>query len=491
MLINMRKTAGSWVVKGLLLLLVVSFAVWGVGDILRTPVSTAVAVIGEREISQVAFNDAYRRAFQRLQRQLGDALADDDAQRLGLAEATLEQMVTEAALDQAAARYGLVVSAALVAQDIRRTAAFRNARGEFDVAIYDRVLRDSGVGVEYFEALRRAEIVRELLAGALARGVAAPAALADAIYGYRAEQRGADYVVVSAMGIAEPPAPDEAALAAFHREHGERFMAPEYRALTFLSAAPEDVVAEVEIDDLELRDEYEARKEEFHRPARRDLEQLLYPDRATADQAMARLTAGEALATVAATLPGFAPGATALGWLIGEELPETLQGPVFAAPAPGVVGPVESPFGWHVVRIVAAEPEAQEPYEAVRERLKGDLALDRARDQVTEIGNQIEDLRAGGATIEEVANRLGLTLVTVAAVDAAGLDRDGQAVDALPADPEFRRLTFATAAGEETDLTEDDAGGYFVLRVDTVVAAAVRPIETVREAVAAAWREAE
>lgn len=111
MLNVIRKQAGSWVVKALLMLLVVSFGIWGIGDVFfgggQNP---AVASVGDSEVSSQELSEAFQRAVDGLQRQAGTAIDREQAIRLGLMERTLQDLVTRRLIDLEAQKLGLTVT---------------------------------------------------------------------------------------------------------------------------------------------------------------------------------------------------------------------------------------------------------------------------------------------------------------------------------------------------------------------------------------------
>ena len=123
----------------------------------------------------------------------------------------------------------------------------------------------------------------------------------------------------------------------------------------------------------------------------------------------------------------------------------------------------------------------------MRDGLSREMKLERAKDVLFELANKVEDELAGGAGLEETTQRLALKLRTLEAIDVTGRDKAGQPIADLPAATEFLRAAFEADSGIETALTETDDGGYFILRVDRITPPSVRPLETVREEVAATW----
>lgn len=493
MLESLRKQTGSWVVKGFLGLLILSFAVWGIGDIFRGPSDAVVATVGEAEISRTDFSDAYRREMDRLSQQMGQRLDSEQARQLGVHNFTLQRMINRTLFDQVAETYGLTVTDADLANDIRTNPRFQNNVGRFDPLYYQDVLRQLGYSREYFEYVRRADLRRNQLMNSVALGADAPKPVVDAIYRYRAERRVADVAVVPASSIPEPADPDSAAIEKFHQDNAQRYMAPEYRALTYVTLTPEQLLKEVTVNESELQDEYEARLDEFIEPEVRDLSQIVLPDETAARDALEKLKQGAPFDDVARDTAGLEPTDTALGELRLEDLPfdPVAAAAIFAGAEGDILDPQQSDFGWHIYRVNKVVPGKTTSFEDAKEALRTQLALRRAADALFEMANGLEDELAGGATLEEAAGRLNLSARSVAQIDAGGRRGDGEAVAEIPPFPEFLRTAFETAEGQESNLTESSDRGYFIVRVDSVTPTAVKPLDSVRDQVIADWKSFE
>ncbi len=99
MLDKMRSGAKSWVAKILMGLLVLSFGVWGIADVFTFRINSALATVGDQEISGASFTEAYRRWLQNYQQQTGQTITPEQARQLGLDRAYLNEMIRTAALD--------------------------------------------------------------------------------------------------------------------------------------------------------------------------------------------------------------------------------------------------------------------------------------------------------------------------------------------------------------------------------------------------------
>ena len=110
MLQAIRSRAGSFVVKGLFGLLILTFGIWGIGDIFRNrPTDTVVATVGDESIRAEDLQSALRPALERLSTRFGSAIDLQQAKKLGVIDEILEELIDRSLLDQEAARLRLVV----------------------------------------------------------------------------------------------------------------------------------------------------------------------------------------------------------------------------------------------------------------------------------------------------------------------------------------------------------------------------------------------
>jgi peptidyl-prolyl cis-trans isomerase D len=488
MLDAMRRTAGTWVVRIFLAILIGSFAIWGIGDFIRGRVDTSVAKVGGNEISQGEYSDQLRREMQRLQSQLGGPIDAAQARALGLNEQVLRTMIGRRLLDLEAEKLGVVVPDAVVAAEIRNNPAFFGPTNQFERLTYERAVMAQGWSPARFEYLLRQDMTREALGGSVVGGVrsGAPKALVDRIYGYRGERREAEIAVLNPQG--EIAAPDEAALRKFHQENAARFTAPELRSVSYLAIEATDVAATVEVSDQQLKEEYENRLSSYGEPERRRIEQMLFPDQAAADAAFAKLRDGGNFAAVAKETLGKEAADLSLGQVTKGELPEEVAGPAFALAQGEISKPVQSPFGWHILRATEIQPARQKSFDEVKGELAREIKLQRAAEVLYRIGTQAQDEIAGGATIEQLAEKLKVELKRIPAMDASGRDGAGKPIAGLPRFREFLPLVNEAVPGGEPEVREMSEGAYVVVRVDGVTPSALRPFETVQAEVLEAWR---
>jgi peptidyl-prolyl cis-trans isomerase D len=482
MLQAIRSKAGSLIVKILFALLIVSFGVWGIGDIFRerSAAETTVASVGDINIQADELQIAVRREMARMSGLFGGNFGTEQAKQLGIVDSVLNRIVGSDLLDLEERRLRLLVDDQVVRSAIIANPAFRNSTGVFDRNIFTNILAANQLTEDRYVSLLRREIARSNLTGAVAGGAVAPTQLIDPLYRSRNEKRIANTVLVAGekmTGIAEP---SEAELQDFHAKHEDLFRAPEYRGFSALIMKPDDIAGGIEVPESKLHDEYQARLDEFQTPDRRQLEQILVSDEAKAKEAEAQLATGKDFAAVAKDVADESGDAITLGWVKRDEMPAGLADAAFALKDGEVGKPMQSPLGWHIFKVTGVEEGATKPFEAVREQIAKDVAHEMAADELYKRSNEVEDALAGGSTLDQVAAKFNLKEVKVTAVDLDGLDPKGTAVPLTNA-PEILRVAFNTDQGQTTRMNETTDNGYFLLHVDNVQASVVKPLADVKE----------
>lgn len=492
MLTTLRNSASKLVLKILFGLLILSFAIWGVGDIFRSSGrTTSVIEVGPVAVTQAELQDEYRRQMMQIQAIYGQQIDAETARALGLIDRVVNDLVTQALFATYASRVGMRVTDEQVRQAIELDPTFRNELGVFDRGRFEAWLQRFGFSEAALVRRLRNDIARSQLTASLVSGVQVPQVLASAIYRQQAEKRVAQTLRIAAAAMPAPAEPDQSALEAFLGEHADQYQSPELRALTLVRLAPDELAKEIHVSDEEIAASFESRKAEFDEPERRHLEQIVFPDEAAAKAAADKLASGGDFAEIARAATGGAP--IDLGTIAKADLGGTfpqLADAAFVTPAGQVSVPTETMLGWHLVRVLSVEPPSEGTLAEHRDEIARDLAFEQAHEGIVSIANQFEDELAGGASLEEAAGRLNLPVIKIPALDTNGRDADGLAVDHAVAEPGLAAAAFATESGQQSQLTDSIDGGYYILRVDNVTPAATRPLADIRDQVIADWKQA-
>jgi peptidyl-prolyl cis-trans isomerase D len=470
------KETAVWVLMGMLILGLGGFGVTNFGGGVST-----VGSVGDVEITADDYSLAFQSQLSAFSRQVGQPISSQEALAFGLDRQVLQNLVSQAALDNEAGRVGLSVGDAAVAAQIKAIDAFKGASGSFDREAYRFALDRSNQTEAYFESNIRREISRSLLQGIVSGGFPAPKALTGTLYDWAAERRGFSMIRLGEADLLTPVAdPTEDELKAFHTANIAQFTAPEAKRITFAALLPEDIATDQPVDDAVLKELYQSRISEFVIPERRIVDRLVYPDDAAAAAARAELDAGSTFEALV-TARGLTLDAIDLGETTREDLGDGADA-VFAAAEGDVVGPLPSDLGPALYRVVTALDGEETTFDQARDTLAIEIQTDAARRAISDKVELVDDLLAGGATLEDLANETGLKLGTLDHV----VGQQGSAT--IEGYPAFREAADAVLADDFPQAIVLEDGGIVALRLDEVVPSAPIPFEEARDAVAAAWR---
>ncbi|MCB1495702.1 MAG: SurA N-terminal domain-containing protein [Bauldia sp.] len=491
MLDALRKGAGGWVAQLFIALLVVSFAVWGVSGFFTGFYSDTVATVGKTDVSARDFAREYDLAKRRLGQQIGQAVTDQQAQLFGIPAQVLGRLVTEAALSDEANTLGLGVSGDMLAKQIKDDPSFQGPTGAFDRNSFIQVINNAGMTEDQFVSQLQKSYVRQQLASALVGEVEVPDSYMRAYHDYTNEERDIGYLVLTPEMAGTIPDPTETELTTFFNEHKSDWRAPEFRSVNVVRMIPADIANVDDISDDEARKVYDSQLESrFTAPEKRQVGQIVFKDMAEATEAASALADGKTFDELVADR-GLKPGDVDLGLITRDKIldPKVAEA-AFSLDANSVSGIVEGQFGPVIVRVTTIEPAVVQSFDEVKGTIKKELAEAHAAQEIADQFDVIEDARAGGATLSEVAANYGLDLVNYSAIDGTGKDGDGNEIKDLPGGRALVSEVFQSDVGLENNAIPVE-GGYVWFEVTAVSAERDRELPEVREKVIAAFKKAQ
>jgi peptidyl-prolyl cis-trans isomerase D len=480
-----RRASKGWTAKILMGLLVLSFGIWGIADVFRGFTVGSLATVGGRKISMDEAQRLYQQRLRFYSEQSGQAITPEEARRLGLDRLVLSELLRNAALDSEASSMKLAISDAQIVENAKRNPAFQNSKGQFDPNLFRQVLEQNGFNEQMYVAAERQDFLRNSIAGAAQDDSGLPKTLLEVIYKHTNEQRDARYFTVRPTEQ-DIPKPSDQDLKKFYDDNPQTYTAPEYRSIAIMSVEPQDIAAKVEISDADLASAYEAHKAEYFAPETRTVLEMTFPSLEEARKVKDRLTAGEEFLTIAKER-GMTEADATLADRTKDSIPDAkIAEAAFALPIGQVSDPVEGKLAVALLKVTRITPEKQASLDEVRDQLKSRLQLDKARDNIENTYNAVEDARAAQDSFETIAKRGNLPFVLVAATDAGGLDKAGKNVD-IPLKEQVLKQAFASDVGVENDALTTPSDGYVWYEVREVTPAALKPFDSVKAQVEADW----
>jgi len=495
MLRGIKNASSSWLGKSVLAVvigfLVISFAIWGIGDIFRGFGRNEVAKIGSSAISVEAFRQYYNDRLQQLGRQLGRPITPDQARALGFDRQILGQLVAETTLDEKAKDWRLGLTDDEIARHITDDPSFRGPNGTFDRVRFEQTIRQAGYTEPRYVAEQRAVLLRRQIAQSVSGDLSAPEIALQAINQFRNETRAIDYLALGPTQAGDVPAPTPEQLQSYYDERKALFRAPEYRKLTLVALSPSELAKPGEISDADAKAYYERHKNNYGKPEKREVRQIIFPGEAEAQEARARIDRGETFQDIAKAR-GLKPSDTDLGMVTESAIIDpAVRKAAFSLKAGEVSQPIKGAFGNVLVTVSKIEAGEQKSFEEVKPQIKQVIAEDRAREAIGDLRDKIEDAKASGATLAEAAGKLGLKARSIEAIDRSGRAPDGKPVGDVPKQPDVVSAAFNSDVGVDNEALQLSGGGYLYFDVTGVTPSRERPVDEVRDKVEQRWRDDE
>lgn len=488
MLSAVRNAVKSPIAMVIVVLLVASFALWGVNDIFQAPGNAITSVGGERvTVADLQIN--FERRMQ-IERQENPSLTNEQARQQGLGDEVLGQLVLNAMLRSQARSLGIAASDSAVRDEINSIEFLTDPlTGGFDRMAYNNYLAQVGQRPRQFEAEVRNDLVLSQMTSSLFEGIAQPDIYRTILLRYIGETRDLEAVVISPSAAGEIGDPTEEDLQATIDNNPQFFTTPERRAFTLVRLRPEDYLTEVQIEETDIvaQYEYEVETGSIGTPATRTYTQISFSEEASARDAAERLANDEDPATIASELGASAP--SRLEERQAFQVPDNAVRDALFEAAAGDAFAVETRFGnWFAIVVEAAAEDNIPTLEERRPEIRDALAQAAAEDLLYADLGEYEEARGNGFSLEESAMAAGLPYEVYQPVDEQGRSEDGNFAFWFFTEPEIGTDIFSRPPHIDGELQGYGEGGFYAVRVDEVIESRVRTLDEAREDAESVWR---
>ena len=485
MLDALRRGSTGMVAKALFAILVISFAIWGIGPVFRNFGRGALAKVGPHEIRVEDFQRSLQNELRAISRQTGRHITPEQARAAGIDQRVLAQLMAWAAVETHADQLDLALSDKALINGLKDDPAFKDPNGNFSRIAFENVLQNMGLSERGFLALRRRDELREQVTGALINGVAIPNSLVDLVNSWRNEKRVAQFFVIDAGKAVKVPEPDDAKLRETYETNKGEFTSPEYRKLGVLVLSVDDLKTKMDVTDAEIATKYEESKESYNTPERRRLQQLVFKDKAAADAAKTALAGGKSFGDLAKEL-GAKDSDIDLGLVSKDRLIDPKVADVaFSLPKDGISDPIEGRFATVLVRVSAIEPAVIRTLADVKDQVRDAIAKSKAQGQVQSLIDQVEDGRSAGKPLKDAAEQLKLQYLEVPSTDRSNKTPEGAPAVGLPDAQAIVKAGFDLQVGLQNEAVELHDGGFAWVDVLGVTEKKQKPFDEVKEQVKA------
>lgn len=503
MLTFLRRALFSTVGKIIALLLLIVIAVaFALGDITNLTGSRggpagALVQVGNRKVTERELQERLKDALDRA-RQEQPALDMTQFVAMGGFDQVLDDIVNRMVLEEYGSEHGMEVSKAAIDGEIASAPGFADpVTGKFSQRAFDQFLAQQRITADQVRADIRQGTLARWVAGptvGIARGatyVSNQLALPYASQLLERRKGSVAYIPVTAIAAGAPPT--DAELTAFYNRNRNRYTVPERRVIRYAVVRPDQFAESAKATEAEIAAAYKQDAAKYAASTKRTLVQVIVADQNAANALAAKIKGGETIAA-AAQGAGLQPStiADAQKESFARASSPQIADAAFAAAQGGVVGPLRSPLGWHIVRVEKVEQIPAKTLDQVRGEIATAVTQRKEAEALSGLRNQIDTAIVGNATFDEAVADAKLKAEVSAPVFGDGRTQEAaEAATPTPPDPVMTQIAQAAFAMEVNDdaqlvpLGQD--GSFALVKPDRVIAAAPRPLAEIREAVTAGF----
>lgn len=502
MLDAFRNVGQSWVAKLLLVLIALSFVLWGVGDYFTDrPDKTEVAEVDGTPISQKIFQERYKQESERYRQMLGKDFTPQMLEQLKLKEQVLDALINYQVLVNESKRLGLQVTDAEVVRFIQGLPVFSDEKG-FSKQRYEQLLAQQGLTPTAFEAQVREELaVRQLEQGITVAPLTTPQEVA-ALYAISEETRNVQVAFLPAQAFSAQVSVTPAEVEQYYKTHQAEFKLPERVKVNYVILGPEQFAAQAKVSEEELKAAYEKQKSNFTVEEQRRARHILIsvPQDASAEAVkqaqdkaetlVKQLRGGAdfaALAKAESQDPGSAAQGGELGFFGRGTMVKPFEDAVFALKPGEISAPVRTPFGFHIIQLEEIRPAHTQPFEDVRAELENQVRRQKAEQAFDAAVENFKDVLFTQQTqgLAGVAKEFGLQVE-----QSDWLTRDGPAQGVL-ASPNVVAQAFSAKVlqGKNSDAVDLPDGRVLAMHLAAREPAKQQDLASVRERISTLLKE--
>ena len=485
----------------ILAIIALPFAFFGVDSYIQRMDTGAqdVASVGSDKISRAEFDNALRDQQDRMRAMLRDRYDPSMFETPEMRFNILEQLVNQRLLGQLSQKQNIVVSDEVIRQFIYEFPAFQE-NGKFSPEKARTMLASQGMTEAMLEQQMRQQLQFQPLQDPFGQAAFVSRTAAEQYMRLNQQVREVAAATIDIDPYLAQSKPDDAAIKAHYERNVMAYQVPEQVKLETLTLAMDGLMAKATVEPAEVKASYDGNMALYSDAEQRQASHILVAvksDAKSTDKDAAKKKAEdlaaqaksapdkfEELAKKNSEDPGSKEQGGDLGYFGRGAMDKPFEDAVFAMKKAGeVVGPVESSFGYHIIKLTGVRPEKVKPFDEVKAQIEQDLKRQKASKLYAEAAEKFQNLvYENSDRLQPAADGLGLKAVT------SGFLTRQQVTALAPKNPKFVQAVFSPESLQQkrnTEAMEVAPNTLLAARVVEHKPAAARPFDEVKEQIAA------
>ncbi|WP_154223630.1 SurA N-terminal domain-containing protein [Marinicella rhabdoformis] len=490
MLTWIRKKSSGLLMTFVMGLLILAFAMWGVQDYFTQSSNDAVAVVNGEKISINEYSQQFSQYRQNLMNQFGEGFDPSYFESPMMKRNFLESMINNELFKQAAADSGYVVTASEIRAIIEDAATFKDASGKFSPELYASFLSQTNQSATILQGKITDGLIATAINDAVDLTNFVTPAEQKSIAALNLQTRNFDYVVVSPQPFLESIELSDEDIKTYYDNHHDQYMTEPQVAVDYIELNAETVAADIQISEQEALEDFEKNKVLYQKGEQRLASHILIND---SDDAQTKIASLKQLIDEGADFAELAkensedPGSAAqggdLGWVNSGDMVAEFDEALFSMSEGTVSEPVKTSFGYHLIKLHEIKASDGPIFEEVKNDIVQALQAQKAEnlflDKASELAALVLDAEDN---LDSVAEDSGFELKTT------GLFTRNSG-EGLAANADFREAAFSGLVKDDlqnSDVINISDTHIVFIHINESKEAALKPLEEVRESVAAA-----
>ena len=458
MLTTLRNSSKNSILKiifgTLLTILIISFGMWGTEDLVGvTQKQSTVATVGKIDISAQEFYSLYSRQTEEIRKLLGSSLDIKKSREFGYVDRALSSLINRALFNNEALQLGLSVSDINVRDKILRDDAFKDDLGQFSELVFRQLISESGYTEDSYVEGTRQDLAREQMVETISTSLIIPNIMKNSLSKYNLEERTVDYLTIK-VEEEKFTKPSNEKIRKYYEENKSDFMSKEFRSAETLLLDAKEYAKKSTVTDEEIKLLYEERKELLVEPAQKYLHQIIVDSKSDVESISKKVNFNNFTST-AKTMANLTEDDIDLGWNTKNDLPDEIIDASFSLKKGEISKPIESSFGWHILKIIDSKERKEVAYEEVKKQFENELLLEKGKEAVFDLQDELEDLLASGNTFEEISKILEVKMIVADKIDNEGIKQNKQVNNEFQ-DERILRTIFNQKINEEGNIIDID-----------------------------------
>ncbi len=488
MLVKIRRYAGSFIFKIILILIAVSFIIWGVGDIIRNK-RAIVAKVGSETIDYVEFKNHLNQELSRLQAIYGVKFTEEQTESLAINKLLLEHLVSKKLLELEAKNLGIIVSDETAYERISSNPSYFNNKNVFDKEIFRKILQHNGISEKsYIDSIKK-EVSLAYLTDIFTNENLASDLMSKLIFQHRNLSKNVTTFSIDPKKVTLKDLPSEQNLQEQYEKSKKEHVIPEFRTSELIHLNSTHI-QDIAVSEEEIKQEYQENSAEYLTPEVRSFYNVVLDSEEKMKKILAQcgnVTSDSEFQTCLKKSFDIDSKKFLLNGSF-ENLPKFIAEIAFVTEEKKFSDIFKSDYGHHLIWVSKVTKEQLVDFEKVKDEIKANILKQRSEDSLYGRAKQIEDEIASGATLQEIANKFSLKIENLAEVDKNGRMPNGKLNQLLPKDsPEVLKAIFEMNENDDASMIQGKENDYYIIKTSKIHGSRMKDFDEVKDDVINSW----